>query len=71
MKIFQSSFFWFSCFTVFFILSLDFWSWEQEKENYFSIFHLPSWVLYFVILQLFMAFALYMFAIHFWDNKSE
>ncbi|NEP09232.1 MAG: hypothetical protein F6K14_03110 [Symploca sp. SIO2C1] len=69
MKIFQSSFFWFFCFTLIFFLSLDFWSWEQEIS--FSWFYLPTWLFYFIGLQIVLIIALLVFSLTFWETLSK
>ncbi|NES80824.1 MAG: hypothetical protein F6K10_05160 [Moorea sp. SIO2B7] len=68
MKILQSSFLWMFCFTVISLLSLDFWSWEQEIS--FSFFHLPPWIFYFIILQVILSLAIWLFAFNFWEKTS-
>ena len=69
MKIFQSSFFWFFSFTLIFLLSLDFWSWEQTTS--FSWFNLPTWLFYFTSLQIVLSLALLGFSLTFWKTSSK
>ncbi|WP_207554303.1 MULTISPECIES: hypothetical protein [Moorena] len=69
MPILKSSFFWFFCFTVIFLLSQDFWSWQQDIS--FSLLHLPPWVFYFIALQILLAVALLLFVVNFWETSSK
>ena len=69
MNIFQSSFFWFFSFTIIFILSLDFWNWEQN--NSFGFFSLPDWLFYFVGLQVLLSLVLGIFSLKFWPTSSK
>ena len=66
MKILQKSSFWYFCFTLIFLLSLDFWSWEQ-KTNLVWL-QLPIWVFYFVGLQLLLTVAMLVFVRKFWKT---
>ncbi|QUY44173.1 hypothetical protein [Acaryochloris marina] len=49
MSALHRPYFWFFSFTILFLLSLDFWRWDQGIS--LSWFQLPSWLFYFVILQ--------------------
>ncbi|BDM78784.1 hypothetical protein [Acaryochloris marina] len=49
MSLLHRPYFWFFSFTILFLLSLDFWRWDQGIS--LSLFQLPSWLFYFVILQ--------------------
>lgn len=69
MKIFQASSFWFFLFSIIFLLSLDFWSWKQGTSLLF--FQLPSWLFYFVLLQIILTIALLIFAHKFWKTPME
>lgn len=69
MKIIQHSFFWLFTFTVIFLLALDFWSWDQVIS--FSLFQLPSWIFYFLGLQLILTLALLLFAYKFWKTSPD
>ena len=66
MKILRYSSFWFFCFTVLFLLSLDFWTWEQDIA--IGLWNLPVWIFYFVGLQIFLAIALWVFTQKFWKS---
>ena len=66
MKILRYSSFWFFCFTVLFLLSLDFWAWEQDVA--IGLWNLPVWIFYFVGLQISLALALLIFTQKFWKN---
>ncbi len=69
LNIFNSAYFWYFCFTVIFLLSLDFWSWKQTIS--FSILHLPTWVFYFIALQIILACAILIFSQTFWKTESK
>lgn len=56
---------WFALFSVIFILSMDFWSWNDEIT--FNLFHLPSWVFYLMFLQILLAAGILIFSIKHWD----
>lgn len=66
MKILRYSSFWFFCFTLLFLLSLDFWAWEQDVA--IGLWNLPVWIFYFVGLQISLALALLVFTQKFWKN---
>ena len=66
MKILRYSSFWFFCFTLLFLLSLDFWAWEQDIE--IGLWNLPVWIFYFVGLQISLAIALVVFTQKFWKS---
>ncbi len=66
MKILRYSSFWFFCFTLLFLLSLDFWAWEQDVA--IGLWNLPVWIFYFVGLQISLALALLVFTQKFWNN---
>lgn len=66
MKILRYSSFWFFCFTLLFLLSLDFWAWE--KEIVIGLWHLPVWIFYFVGLQIALAIAILIFTQKFWTT---
>ncbi|HAC65016.1 MAG TPA: hypothetical protein DCF68_16160 [Cyanothece sp. UBA12306] len=69
MKILQNSQFWWISFTLMFFLSLDFWSWEQPIN--LSWLNLPSWVFYFLSLQIILTLSLIIFALKFWKNPQD
>lgn len=71
MKILNSAYFWCFSFTILFLLSLDFWSWE--KPTSFFLFHLPSWTFYFFGLQIILSCAMLIFSKTFWvtENREE
>ena len=66
MKILLSSSFWFFCFTILFLLALDFWSWQEDIT--IGFWHLPVWIFYFIGLQTSLAIALLIFTQQFWTN---
>jgi len=67
MKILRYSSFWFFCFTLLFLLSLDFWAWEQDIV--IGLGNLPDWIFYFVGLQIALAIALFVFSQKFWTRN--
>lgn len=62
----KTGFFWCFCFTVLFLLCLDFWAWTGAPT--WMLFGLPSWVFYFVGVQILLAIALAVFANHYWQT---
>lgn len=60
---------WIVGFTLIFTLSLDFWAWEEPIIP--NAFGLPSWVYYFVMLQIIMIVAVLLFAGTYWREKEE
>ncbi len=56
MSILQRPYFWFFTFTILFLLSLDVWRWDQAIS--LSVLQLPSWLSYFVFLQLGLVLAI-------------
>lgn len=69
MKIGQKPSFWYFCFTLIFLLSLDLWSWHQQIE--LTWLQLPFWVFYFVALQLLLALVMLVFAQKFWKTPVD
>ena len=69
MKIFHSSSFWIFCFTIIFLLSLDFWSWQQDIS--FSLLYIPTWIFYFIGLQIILSLTLLFFSLKFWNTSSK
>lgn len=69
MNLWRAQFFWFFCFTIIFLLSLDFWAWQRESS--ISFFYLPDWVFYFIGLQIVLAVALLLFSLKFWKSSAE
>ena len=67
MKILRYSFFWFFCFTVIFLLALDFWSWERDIA--LGLGNLPVWLFYFIGLQITLAIAIWVFTQKFWTAE--
>ena len=68
MKIIRYSF-WLFGFTVLFFLALDFWSWEQPVA--LSWLNFPTWVFYFIGLQIILAIAVTIFSIASWQSTSD
>ncbi len=67
MKILRYSSFWFFCFTILFLLSLDFWAWEEDIA--IGLWNLPVWIFYFVGLQISLTIALLIFTQKFWTTN--
>jgi hypothetical protein len=59
---------WYLLFIFIFILSLDYWQWNNFNP---IIFGLPLWVIYFFILTIFTSFAFYLFTIYYWSDNSD
>lgn len=66
---FQKRSFWFFCFTIIFLLSLDFWHWQTNDSMF--LLYLPSWIFYFVGLQVILTCVIYIFALKFWETPSD
>lgn len=60
---------WMGAFTLLFILSLDYWNWENAIQ--LSFLGLPSWIYYFVLLQLIFFAAFYIFSIKCWPDSPD
>lgn len=69
MKITKSSSLWLFGFTVLFFLALDFWSWGQSIV--LSWLNFPSWMFYFIGLQIIFAIAVTIFSLTFWRSVSD
>ena len=69
MRIIRADLLWLFGFTLMFFSALDFWSWEQPVA--ISWFNFPTWVFYFVGLQVTLAIALTVFALTFWRSASD
>ncbi|WP_040897096.1 hypothetical protein [Xenococcus sp. PCC 7305] len=67
MKILRYSSSWFFCFTLLFLLALDFWAWQRDIV--IGLGYLPDWIFYFVGLQLALALALFVFTKQFWARN--
>ena len=65
MKIIRYSF-WLFGFTVLFLLALDFWSWSQPVT--LSWLNFPTWIFYFIGLQIILAIAVTIFSITCWQS---
>ena len=59
MKVYQYPFLWIFVFTLLFMLSLDFWRWEQEVS--LAILNFPGWIFYFMGLNLVLVATMYGF----------
>lgn len=64
----KTAFFWFFCFTILFLLCLDFWAWMEPPT--WTLFGLPSWIFYFIGLQLLIAIAIAVFANQYWQTTN-
>lgn len=69
MKIFQFSSFWFFCFTVIALLTLNFGSGGQDIS--LSFLNLPTWFLYLVALQIILTLAMLIFTLQFWKTEEN
>jgi len=58
---------WFIVFIIIFLLSQDFWSWDNAVT--LGIFGLPVWLYWFFGIHLLLVFAIYLFTRYFWKNK--
>jgi hypothetical protein len=60
---------WYILFILLFLLSLDFWGWNQSKP---LILGLPIWMYYLLILTLLTSLAFYLFTKLYWrdDNRK-
>jgi hypothetical protein len=63
----KKNIFWYILFVVLFLLSMDFWGWNQSKP---FILGLPIWVIYLFILTIATSFAFYLFSKAFWEDSS-
>ncbi len=59
---------WFLMFATLFVLSLDFWWWDEPTT--FAFLHVPPWVYYFTGLSLLFAGVMYAFTRHFWTDDD-
>ncbi len=66
MKFLEKKYFWSFCFTLIFLLSLDFWHWHILTNNF--ILFLPTWLFYFMALQIILTASIYFFTLKFWKN---
>lgn len=69
MKIFQSSSFWFFCFTAIAFLTLNVGSGGQDIS--LSFLNLPAWFLYLVALQIILTLAMLIFTLQFWKTEEN
>lgn len=60
---------WVTIFGLLFLLSMDFWLWSDEAV--LSWLGLPSWVYYFILIQLVFAGCYYWFSALFWTDDAE
>jgi hypothetical protein len=59
---------WYILFTFLFLLSLDFWQWNNYNPIYFGM---PIWLIYFLILTMLTSFTFYLFAKYYWSDYSD
>ena len=64
----RAAWMWAVIFLLLFALSMDFWWWDDAVT--FGPFHLPTWLFYFIALQLLLAAAIEIFTHHFWRNDD-
>ncbi|MCB0303770.1 MAG: hypothetical protein KDI38_08325 [Calditrichaeota bacterium] len=60
---------WSLFFAALFILSLDYWNWDQPVG--IGPLHLPVWIYGFILLQLLLAAGIYLFSRKFWREPSQ
>lgn len=60
---------WVLAFAAVFIMSLDFWSWQATNRP--NVFGLPSWIYYYIILQIIFVILLMLFTVTFWRQKDQ
>ncbi len=59
---------WFLLFTIIFLLSLDYWTWDSPLQ--FTLFNFPQWLHYFIVLQLIFAAAIILFIKYYWTHNN-
>jgi hypothetical protein len=57
---------WYIFFIGLFLLSMDFWGWNQSKP---LIFGLPLWIVYLLILTLSTSIIFYLFSKTYWEDS--
>lgn len=62
-----STLLWTAIFGLLFVLSLDYWTWSDAVALSYGGF--PSWLFYFVLLQILFVLALGLFARFFWKKE--
>ena len=65
----QNRILWTITFLTLFVLSLDFWGWNQPIS--LQALGLPSWVYYFVLLQLLFAAVFFAFSRIYWRDPAD
>lgn len=68
MPVFKKGLFWLFAFVAIFLFSQDFWRWDDVVAD--SFLHIPSFIYYFILLQLILSCLLYLFSKHYW-SKNE
>ena len=63
----KSNVIWYFLFIIVFLLSLDFWTWEQAEP---LIIGLPFWIWYLIFLTLFTALVFYAFSRFAWSEDK-
>jgi uncharacterized membrane protein len=64
----STSVLWFGVFTALFLLSQDYWSWDEELI--LGLANYPTWLFYFIALQVILAILLAMFTLIHWGKTS-
>lgn len=52
-----------------FVLSLDFWSWHDTNRP--NVFGLPSWIYYYILIQIIFVILLMLFTVTYWNQKDQ
>ncbi len=60
---------WTTIFVAMFLLSLDYWRWGELVT--IGLLGLPRWIYYFVLLQLLLAGAVFLFSRTYWKDTDE
>jgi hypothetical protein len=62
----KDNFVWYILFIFLFLLSLDFWGWNQEKP---MVLGLPIWIYYLIILTLLTSGVFFIFTKFYWSKE--
>ena len=63
----KKNIYWYILFTVIFLLSLDFWEWNNFEPLFLG---LPVWMYFFIILTLLTSVAFFIFSKYYWEEKK-
>jgi len=65
----SSIYIWILAFAVLFLLSLDYWIWDEPVV--LGLWGFPTWIYYFVVIQVVLTILIYLFAKYFWKSGDE